>query len=122
MIIVTGLSVTLLILSSNGWPQPGFFVSTTTTPVVVTKTALLPPPPVIMNRLSFSSVTSTTRGAGCVGAPPRRGACCSAATVMDNRPVAISVPNTTCLFMHPPAFAKHGENGVQYTEATELTE
>ena len=33
MIIVTGLSVTVLILSRSGWPQPGFLVSTTTTPV-----------------------------------------------------------------------------------------
>ena len=45
MIIVTGLSVTLLIFSSSGVPQPGFFVSTTTTPAAVMKTALFPPPP-----------------------------------------------------------------------------
>ena len=48
MIIVIGLSVTVLILSRSGCPQPGFFVSTTTTSVEVMNTALFPPPPRIM--------------------------------------------------------------------------
>src|SRR5437764_737193 len=32
MIVITGLSVTVLILSRIGWPQPASLVSTTTTP------------------------------------------------------------------------------------------
>src|SRR5437762_1045864 len=43
-IVVTGLLVSVLILSSSGWPQPGFLVSTTTTPVAVMKIEVLLPP------------------------------------------------------------------------------
>src|SRR4029450_13536587 len=32
MMVVMGFGVSSLILSRNGWPHPGFFVSTTTTP------------------------------------------------------------------------------------------
>ena len=56
-IVVTGLSVSVFTLWSNGWPQPGFFVSTRVTPLAVTNTAVLPPPPRKTNRLSFTFST-----------------------------------------------------------------
>ena len=43
MIVVIGLSVTVLILSSRTWPHPASLVSTTTTPASVMKTPVLPP-------------------------------------------------------------------------------
>ena len=43
MMVVIGLSVTLLTLSSTAWPQPFNLVSTSVTPPSVMNTATLPP-------------------------------------------------------------------------------
>ena len=76
MMVVTGLSVTVLILSSRTWPHPASLVSTTTTPLFVTKTPVFPPlnalrsvgsDPVIMYRLSFTFWICVAASAACEG-------------------------------------------------------
>ena len=96
MIVVTGLSLSSLILLRIGWPHPGFFVSTTVMPSVRTKTAVLPPPPVpvSMNRLSRSFWDSTTFGAA---APA--GGCWNAATPSDRPPTVTSDARKMIRFM-----------------------
>src|SRR4029453_16156880 len=95
MMGTTGLSVTDLILSSSGWPQPGSLVSTTVTPSAVMNTALLPPPPFITYRFSLGFSTSTTLGAGA----PWPAGCWIAATVRDSEPAAASTPSTNILLI-----------------------
>src|SRR5258705_11856471 len=90
MSVVTGLSVSVLILSRIGWPQPGFFESMTPTPVPVTKTEVLPPPPFSTYRLSFNLVTISASADGV-------GACCAIA--IDSVPTTSSEPRMMRRFM-----------------------
>src|SRR5262245_37245725 len=100
MIVVTGLVVIVLILSSNGWPQPGFFVSTTMTPVAVMKIEVFPPPPAASalrtKRLSacFSTLIAEADGFG--------GACCCAATAIESAPTISKPPRTIRLVIGCP--------------------
>ena len=94
MIVVIGLSLSFLIWSRIGWPQPGFFVSTTVMPSVRTKTAVLPPPPLSIHRLSRSFSTSTTLGAA---APA--GGCWNAATPSDREPTVTRAARKVIRFM-----------------------
>src|SRR5579862_2259696 len=100
MIVVTGLSVTLLILSSIACPHPASFVSTSVTPPSVTNTDTLPPLNVSLlpgvelsstQRLSRSFCISMTRGA-CAGA-------CDAAAAIENAPAASTIPSTIVRFI-----------------------
>src|SRR6185503_6790021 len=90
MSVVTGLSVSVLILSRTGWPQPGFFESTTTTPVEVMNTDVFPPPPLRTYWLSFSFVTISPSADGA-------GACC--ATAIDSVPTTSNEPRMMRRFM-----------------------
>src|SRR5262245_44439813 len=54
MIVVTGLSVTVLTWFMIGSPLLASLVSTSTTPVLLTKTVVFPPAPGITYRLSFT--------------------------------------------------------------------
>ena len=76
MMVVTGLLVTVLILSRITWPHPASFVSTTTTPLAVMNTAVLPPlndsrgagvEPVMMYRLSLTFWMCVAASAAGVG-------------------------------------------------------
>ena len=95
MIVVIGLSVTVLIRSRIGWPQPGSFVSTSSTPLSVTSTAVLPPlnssilemlEPVMTYKLSFTFSIVVAFSAAAVG---RCGVAWRAETTIE------SVPKTT---------------------------
>src|SRR5438876_9674435 len=107
MIVVTGLSVTVLILSRIAWPVPGFFVSTMTRPLAVVKPAVFPPAPVIIHRLSLTFLMSSIGGpAGPRPRPSPRpwpgapaGGFWNPATAIDNAPTATSVLNRTGRFM-----------------------
>src|SRR6516162_9490356 len=102
MSVVTGLLVSVLILSRIGCPQPGFLASTTTTPFVVMNTAVLPPPlgppGALLNtyKLSLSFSSTITLGPFCAAAC---GAPCRAVTTIDNAPIATSVHRTMLLLM-----------------------
>ena len=87
MIIVTGSSVTVRILSSIASPHPGFFVSTTTTPSPVTSAAVLPPPPVMTYRLSLTCSISATLP------------CATGRPMATAKPMAISAARTVIRFM-----------------------
>jgi hypothetical protein len=91
MIVVIGLSLIVLILSSSGWPQPGCLVSTTVSPFAVANTAVLPPPPRMTHKLSFTFSTVRLSTDGC-------GAGCCAATTTVRAPARTSVPRTAIRF------------------------
>src|SRR4029453_4232798 len=95
MIVVIGLSVTVLIRSMIGFPHPGSFVSTSTTPLSVTSTAVLPPlnasilemlEPVMTYKLSFTFSIVVAFSPAAVGPS---GIAWRAETTIE------SVPNTT---------------------------
>src|ERR1700694_4575436 len=98
MIVVIGLLVTLLPLSSTAWPQPASLSSTSVTPPSVMNTATLPPlnvaafPGVELvrtYRLSLSFRMSTTFG-------PAAGGCWAA---IDSVPAASTTPSKTLRFI-----------------------
>src|SRR5580704_10346564 len=100
MIVVIGLLLTLLTLSSTAWPQPASLSSTSVTPPSVMNTATLPPlnaafpgeELVRTYRLSLSFTMSITFG-------PAAGGCCAA---IDNVPAASTTPSKTLRFISKP--------------------